>query len=176
MSSIYTKSFYVYAYLRKNGTPYYVGKGNGKRAWIHFKNEIQPPKDKTKIIIMEDNLTEIGAFSLERRYIRWYGRKDLNSGILRNKTDGGEGVSGRKVIMTQEWKNNMSKAKRGKIPKCVFTRRSYTGSGNPNSKKCISPDGILYQCAKDAALKINVNIKTIQYRCRKNTMGWSYVN
>jgi hypothetical protein len=88
--------YYTYAYLRKNGTPYYIGKGSGKRAWtIHRYNNkgIQLPKDKSRIVILENNLTEIGAFALERRYIRWYGRKDLCTGILRNKSDGGEGGS-----------------------------------------------------------------------------------
>lgn len=101
--------FYVYAYIRKSdNTPYYIGKGYNKRAW-HKNHTITVPHDLSKIIILEQNLTEIGAFSLERRMIRWYGRKDNNTGILHNKTDGGEGTCGHKH--TEITKRLMSKPK-----------------------------------------------------------------
>jgi len=87
--------FYVYAYLREDGTPWYVGKGNDIRAWNHSKGDCsRTPTDHSQITIMESNLTEVGAFALERIYIRWYGRKSNDTGILRNLTDGGDGISG----------------------------------------------------------------------------------
>jgi hypothetical protein len=114
--NIYSKSntpdgFYVYAYMRENNTPYYIGKGSGLRAW-NPNHTINLPKDKSRIIVLEQRLTEIGAFALERRMIKWYGRVDLCTGILHNKTDGGEGVSGK--IVSQPTRDKIRKKLIGK--------------------------------------------------------------
>lgn len=93
--SIYN-THYVYAYLRQDGTPYYIGKGINGRAWSK-NHRVNLPKNSNCIVILEKNLTEIVALALERRYIKWYGRKDNHTGILRNLTDGGEGAMNRFV-------------------------------------------------------------------------------
>ena len=104
--------FYTYAYLREDRTPYYIGKGEGKRKYKKNKGEIKPPKDKSRIILLKQNLTEEKAFKHEIYMIAVLGRKDLGTGILHNRTDGGEGSSG--AVRTEEFKKNLSKKMKGK--------------------------------------------------------------
>jgi hypothetical protein len=120
--NIYSKKntpdgFYVYAYIRKSdSTPYYIGKGYGSRAWD--KHHFRIPNNPVQIIIIESNLSEIGAFAIERRMIRWYGRQDNNTGILRNKTDGGDGCHG--FVMSTEQKQKISASTKG-VPRGKLT-------------------------------------------------------
>ena len=91
--------YYTYAYLRSKtsetaeaGTPYYIGKGKKGRAY-NYHRRTPVPKDKSNIIILKENLSEEDAFAHEKEMIKFYGRKDLGTGILMNWTDGGEGPS-----------------------------------------------------------------------------------
>ena len=104
--------FYTYAYLREDRTPYYIGKGSANRIRQNNGRSCNKPKDKSRIIFLKQNLTEEEAFRHEKYMIAVFGRKDLGTGILHNRTDGGEGSSG--LVLSKETKEIMNEAKRGK--------------------------------------------------------------
>lgn len=103
---ILTMIFYTYMWLREDGTPYYIGKGSGRRA---FRKKSQP----IERIIVQEYLSEDDAFEAEAFLIRFYGRKDLGTGVLINLTDGGQGMSGHKT--PEEVKLKISKALTGRV-------------------------------------------------------------
>jgi len=104
--------YYTYAYLREDRTPYYIGKGKGGRAYKKGSRVFAPPKDKSRIIFLKQNLTEEEAFKHEIYMIAVFGRKDLGTGILHNRTNGGDGVSG--FIKSKETLEKMSISMLGK--------------------------------------------------------------
>lgn len=102
--------FYVYVYRdprpRKNNVPVYVGKGTGDRDASHWlrgshNKPLQDFLSHVKLAGLEalcervfDTDNEQEAFAKEMQLIEQFGRRDLGTGTLFNRTAGGEGPSG----------------------------------------------------------------------------------
>lgn len=99
---------YVYVLARPDGTPFYVGKGIGGRAFHHEAEARTSDRLSHKLNIIralgrrdeaisycvESSFSEeADALARERELIRLFGRHDLGLGPLANQTDGGEGAS-----------------------------------------------------------------------------------
>ena len=82
--------YYTYAYLRKDGTPYYIGKGKKDRAYQNT-HTVNVPKNKNRILFLKTGLSEEEAYKHEKYMIFVLGRKNNKTGMLRNLTSGGEG-------------------------------------------------------------------------------------
>ena len=146
--------FYVYVYLDKDYVPYYVGKGTGVRAWTkHSKQRLISAKPPN-IRIVQDNLNESCAYTLEKICIAKYGRKVDNSGTLENLTKGGSGFSGYKH--TPEHRAKISAA---------------------NAKK-ISVEGVIYSGNREVSKVYGIIPAAVGNRARSKSYGsrnWWYV-
>ena len=85
--------YYVYQYVRKDQTPYYIGKGCGYRAYKPHKRvngQSLIPRDRSRIQFIKEGLTEQEAWDLEEALIKKYG-KIKDGGILVNVRTGQTG-------------------------------------------------------------------------------------
>ena len=103
---------FVYAYLRQHDrTPYYIGIGSRyDRPFADHTCEL--PAHDGLIVLMRSGLSWEEACRWEKFYIDHYGRKDEGTGILWNRTDGGEGSLG--WIQSEETRAKRSRSLTGR--------------------------------------------------------------
>ena len=126
--------FYVYMYVREDGTPWYIGKGCKYRSKhydaLRTNKEHSRPADEF-IITVQENMTEAAAFALEVELIAKY-KRECDGGILVNKCLGGPGAKGFKhkpgrppafkgKKHTPQAKAKMAEAKQGNSCRATIT-------------------------------------------------------
>lgn len=137
-------NFYVYLHRRlSDGTVFYVGKGQGRRAYVKSGRSERWKRTADKygysVEIVFDKLTEEEAFQVEIDTILEFTYFGYN---LCNLTSGGEGVSGYKV--SEAHKQKMSKFMTGKpkskqaIEKCRLAQVGKAKSAEQKLKNSIS--------------------------------------
>jgi hypothetical protein len=171
------RRFYTYAYLREDGTPYYIGKGCGSRCYSKCgRKSCYPPADKSRILILKKNLTEEEAFKHEIYMIAIFGRKNNGTGILRNLTDGGEGPSGRMMLrghkLSPEHRQKLSLAGRGR--KKTLEHRRKIGASNKGKNKLKRQFSKVWRAVFDDGT-IEIITEGLPAFCEKHNLPWSKV-
>lgn len=190
---------YVYVHIRKdNNQPFYIGVGgllsfdNYQRAtsknWkglLHrskfWKNVVSKYGFEMKIVL--DDCTKEEAFLEEKRLIALYGRQDLQTGILVNHTDGGDGRVGSSDeinkkcgeknigrVFTKEHREKISLGNKGKVlTQDDKIKKSLAARGKPknyrihNSKYVIDTiTDIKYDSCEKAAKSIGLKASTLR--------------
>lgn len=159
------KTYYVYAYLREDkNSPYYVGKGTGRRAFQPGGRNCSTPGDKSRITFLKENLLEEDALDLERKLILMFGRK-CDGGLLMNKQEGGTQPpdwTGKKH--TAETKAKLSKSHEGR----TYSGRSWSQEEKNRQSESVRDSeafmkrsfpvvlgGVSYRSQREAARALN---------------------
>lgn len=155
---------YVYRHIRLDtNQPFYIGISSDdkyQRAYTksrrnqHWRNIIQ--KTKYEVEILLDGLTWEEACKKEMEFIKLYGRTDIGTGVLCNKTDGGEGFLGVKKDPNSESEKrrriHISEGKKGKKrPDLVASNKLRSGAAHPYYGKSSPKKGKTDERAKQRA-------------------------
>jgi len=128
--------FYTYAYLRSDGTPYYIGKGKGNRCYKDGNRNCSTPTDKSRILFLKRDLTEAEAFRHEIYMIAVYGKKCDGTGILQNLNNGGEGQSG--FVFSEESREKMRKSRANRPEHLNQNLKHYTDKHPEHQKRAFA--------------------------------------
>ena len=185
---------YLYRHINlKTEMPFYIGLGSGKNYHRAYEIDGRNPEwlnivskyDYYVEIVMTD-LTEEQACQKEIEFISMYGRLDLGTGILVNKTDGGFGIKnclytesrrnklsnhfkGRKLTKEHKQKLRDAKKKNNNLPaNSISILDSNTGIVYSSIRKCCNELGLPYSAIKNY-LNGNKNMpKKYKHLCIKN--------
>ena len=122
-------NYYTYAYLREDGTPYYVGRGKHHKGYkykrVIDKSHTCPIPPVERRLILKDNMSLNDAQKHEEYLIYIYGTKWDGTGILRNlvKDSRGGSIKGRKL--SEETKRKMSLAMKKRWADGGFDNEEY---------------------------------------------------
>ena len=91
------RGYYIYVHKDyTTGEVFYVGKGNGKRAWEacrrndKWKGKVASLTNGWDVELVKEDLSEIEAFELEAELVEQYGGSAVDGGRLTNRVSGGE--------------------------------------------------------------------------------------
>jgi hypothetical protein len=171
-------TYYTYAWLREDMTPYYVGKGIRSRAYCpHRRGDTYiPPPPKDRVLFLKKNLTEFDAYKHEN-YIISILRLKSEGGILINMSYGGEGSSGR--VLSEETKEKIRQKNKNKkrteehkklISKQVSQRRWWNnGEIDKHTIECPGDGWVLGRLFTKKYEKYKT--KEFAEKSRKNNLG-----
>ena len=166
--------FYVYVYLRANRqSPYYVGKGAGKR--INSKKHAVPLPPKERRVKIKEHLTEEEALELEEKLILFWGRK-CEGGVLRNWLSGGVKSSRESPWSSKPcvWEGVSYPSQRAAAKALGINHKTiskWLKKGTPRVKGRRVPvewEGVTYPSVAAAARALGLPINTLVHRIKKN--------
>ncbi len=149
-------NYYVYGhYVSGSNEPFYIGKGKEQRAWVtqhrNFLWKEVVAEHRYEVRIIQDNMNETDALLLETELIEKYGRIDLDTGILVNMTEGGNGGMG--MLMTEEYRQNLANSARKRWNSPQYKEKQSVAQKNSWQDETIRNKRISRMIATDVKIK-----------------------
>ena len=166
----------IYRHIRLDTNEvFYIGIGTVSRSRSKFRRNRYwkniTNKTEYEVQILKTDLSWKEACELEIILIAYYGRKNNNTGILCNMTDGGEGSYGRKqtdetklkISLANSGRKSITKGRIKSIEHRLKISNSKKGKKNLlNSKKVIDTStGIIYNSIREVSGTFNINYSTL---------------